>query len=261
MRVLIVDDEPLARTALINCIAARSDVEAMDAACDAVEAEAKLSAGSYDVMLLDVRMPELSGRQLLDRLEARGVTIPAIIFVTAHDKYVAQALEKQALDYVPKPFSNERINRALDAVSRRSAAENAAKLLELLPLFRATEHKPSPKIAIKSQGRIIFIQPGDVYAVQAEGNYVLLHRDNGSYLLRESISEVETKLRPHGFVRIHRSVLVNRACVEEILTLPTGEYTLHMRGGKRYPVTRKYKKNLKTLAESWIGTDAPLSEE
>jgi two-component system LytT family response regulator len=144
-----------------------------------------------------------------------------------------------------------------------AAGERAAKLIEALPqlqrLSRPQYPQQSSKIAIKAKGRILFINPGDVFAVQAEGNYVLLQRDSGSYLLRESISVMAEKLKPYGFIRIHRSVLVNTSFVEEIKPYPTGEYGLRVKGGKEYTVTRTFKKNLKSLAEFWIGTDAFLS--
>ena len=115
---------------------------------------------------------------------------------------------------------------------------------------------PSTRIAIKVKGRILLINLGDVVAVLAEGNYVLLQQESISYLLRESISVAAQKLEPFGFIRIHRSVLVNVAFVVEIAPYPTGEYGLRVRGGKEYIVTRTYKRNLKSLAEFWIGTSA-----
>lgn len=114
--------------------------------------------------------------------------------------------------------------------------------------------RPSPRIAIKVKGRIRLINSGDVVAVLAEGNYVLLQQESISYLLREPISVVAEKLEPFGFVRIHRSVIVNSAFVEEIQPYPTGEYGLRVKGGKEYTVTRTYKENLKSLAEFWIGS-------
>ena len=117
--------------------------------------------------------------------------------------------------------------------------------------------KPLPlRMAIKVRGRILFINVGDVVAVQAKGKCVLLQRRASSYLLRESISVVAEKLETHGFIRIHRSVLVNSLFVEEIRPLSTGEYCLRVESGKEYTVTRTYKKNLKSLAEFWIGTSA-----
>jgi len=114
---------------------------------------------------------------------------------------------------------------------------------------------PSLRVAIKVRGKILFINLCDVVSVQASGNYVRLQRKASSYLLRESISVVAERLETRGFIRIHRSVLVNTSLVEEIRPLSTGQYCLRVDGGKEYMVTRTYKKNLKSLAEFWIGTD------
>jgi DNA-binding LytR/AlgR family response regulator len=111
------------------------------------------------------------------------------------------------------------------------------------------------RVAIKSNGTILFIDPAEIASVEAEGNYVLLQQRSGSYLLRESISVTSEKLAPYGFVRIHRSVLVNKAFVEEIQPWNTGEYILRIRRGKEYTLTRTYKKNMKSLARLWIGMD------
>ena len=255
MKVLIVDDEPLAQTALANILSARSDVDDFESANDAIEALEKLSTSSFDVLLLDINMPELSGVQLLDRLMAGGRRLPAVVFVTAHDKYAVTAFEKHAVDYVLKPFSADRISAALDVALQRNAGDRAAKLVELLPQLSALGKHQSPRLAIKSKGRILFIDPADIMAVQAEGNYVLFMREGGSHFLRESISVVAKELKPYGFVRIHRSVLVNSSFVEEIQPWSTGEYVLRLRGGKEFTVTRTYKKNLKSLAEFWVGTE------
>jgi DNA-binding LytR/AlgR family response regulator len=114
---------------------------------------------------------------------------------------------------------------------------------------------PTSRIAIRAGKKILFIDSADIIAVEAEGHYVLLQHKSRGYLLRESISTMAEKLSLLGFVRIHRSSLVNTAFVEEIQPLSTGEYMLSVRGGKKYTVTRTYKKNLHLLAESWIGTD------
>ncbi len=262
MRVLVVDDEPLAQTALANILTARDDVEHFEAAGDAIEALDKLTKESYDVVLLDINMPEMSGTELVDQLRERGNPLPSVVFVTAHDKHAIAAFERHAVDYVLKPFSSERIGEALDRASRMAAHERAARLLEVLPDLKKLSQPQSSKIAIKANGRILFINPADVVAVQAEGNYVLLllQREVGSHLLRESISTLAEKLKPYGFIRIHRSVLVNSSFVEEIKPYPTGEYGLRVKGGKEYTVTRTYKKNLRSLAEFWIGTDSFLHD-
>jgi DNA-binding LytR/AlgR family response regulator len=128
------------------------------------------------------------------------------------------------------------------------------------PMLPAFTKRQSPRVAIKLKGRILFVSLGDVLAVQAEGNYVLLQRASSCYVLRQSISVVAEKLEPYGFVRIHRSVLVNASFVEAIEPRPTGEYGLCIRGGKEYTVTRTYKHNLRSLAQLWIGMDKFLAE-
>jgi two-component system LytT family response regulator len=113
----------------------------------------------------------------------------------------------------------------------------------------------SSKVAIKVKGRIIFIDPTEVALIRAEGNYVLLEKRSGSYLLRGSLSIMAEKLKPHGFIRIHRSVLVNTSFVEEIRPWTTGEYVLRIKGGQELTVSRMYKNNLGSIAQLWIGTD------
>src|ERR1700736_2758313 len=172
MRVLIVDDERLAQTALANILSARSDVEHFYSADDAIEALEKLATDSYDVLLLDINMLHLSGTELLDQLRERNRPLPSIVFVTAHVEDAVAAFERHTVDYVLKPFSNESINDALDRASRRAKGERAAKMIEALPQLQKLSRSGHPMIAIRTKGRILFINPGDVVAVKAEGNYV-----------------------------------------------------------------------------------------
>ena len=259
MRVLIVDDEPLGQTAVANILSARSDVEHFDSANHAMEALEKLATDSYDILLLDIHM-DLSVTQLADQLRERSLALPSIVFVTAHVAPAVAAFQRHTVDYVLKPFSNESINEALDRASRRAKGELAAKFIEALPQLQKPSSAGHPTIAIKAKGRILFISPGDVVAVQAEGNYVSLRRESDSYLLRESISMVAEKLKPYGFIRIHRSALVNTAFVVEIKPYSGGKYCLRVKGGKEYAVTSSYKKNLKPLTEFRIGAGAFLVE-
>jgi two-component system LytT family response regulator len=146
-------------------------------------------------------------------------------------------------------------SRAALAIAR-DAGEPTVKSMEAFPRLSAIAKPQSLRVAIKVRGKILFINLGDVVSVQANGKCVWLQRRAGSYLLRESISVVAERLENHGFIRIHRSMLVNASFVEEIRPLSTGEYSLRIEGGKEYTVTRTYKKNLKSLAEFWIGTGA-----
>ncbi len=128
-------------------------------------------------------------------------------------------------------------------------------MMGLSPQLHIATRGSTSRIAIRAGKRILFIDSADIIAVEAEGHYVLLQHKSSGYLLHESISAMAEKLRLFGFVRIHRSSLVNAAFVEEIQPLSTGEYVLRVRGGKKYIVTRTYKKNLHLLAQSWIGTN------
>lgn len=125
--------------------------------------------------------------------------------------------------------------------------------LDLHPQLEAVLPRRA-RIAIKAKGKILFLDPDEVAAVEARGNYVLMQRTGGSELLRESMSTVAEKLRAYGFVRIHRSVIVNASFVEEILTLNTGDNILRIKGGKEFAVSRSYRKNLRSLTPLWIGT-------
>jgi DNA-binding LytR/AlgR family response regulator len=256
MRALIIADEPLARTAIANVLAKRHDVENFESAGDVIDAVSKLSSACYDVLVLDLSMPELTGLGLLDRMKTAGQAVPPVVFVTAHEQHAIAAFEQHAVDYVLKPFANERLNEALDVASRRTDGARMARPADAPPQRQQLSRQQPSQIAIKANGRIFFIDPAQVVTVQAQGNYVLLRRETGSYLLRGSISVMAEKLKPYGFVRIHRSVLVNRLKVDEIKPWTTGEYGLRLKDGKEYTVTRTYKKNLKELATSWIGTDA-----
>jgi DNA-binding LytR/AlgR family response regulator len=257
MRVLVVDDEPLTRTALSHLLTQRTDVERFDVAEDAQQALASLRANPCDVLLLDIHMPDMSGLQLVECLSRETPTPPAVVFITAHPEHAIEAFEKRAADYVLKPFVPRRVHEALDLAMRRSNQERATRLLDLVGNLGNLKLLPerTARIAIKDKGRIVFVDVAELVSVEAHGNYVLLQQKSGSYLLRETISGVGEKLGPHGFIRIHRSVLVNTAFVETIQAESGGDYVLRTKTGKLYRVTRTYRDNLRGLAQFWIGAE------
>jgi two-component system LytT family response regulator len=252
MRVLVVDDEPLTRAALTGLLAQRSDVEKVEVAEDAQQALAILRASPCDVLLLDIQMPGLSGLQLVERL-GRENPPPSVVFITAYAEHAVEAFEKRAVDYVLKPFAPSRVHEALDVAMRRSHQERATRLLDLAGALRLVPERTT-RIAIKDKDRIVFVDVAELISVEAHGNYVLLQQKTGSNLLRETISGIAEKLAPHGFIRIHRSVLVNVAFVDTIQSYSGSEYVLRTKTGKQYQVTRTYRNNLKGLAQFWIGT-------
>jgi two-component system LytT family response regulator len=149
----------------------------------------------------------------------------------------------------------EAADTSLLPVIRGDAANLMRVLQQLEAIAKRIAKRQAPRIAFKAKGSILLLDLADILAVQAEGNYVSLRPRTNSYLVHESLSSMAEKLKPYGFIRIHRSVVVNISAVEEIQPLPTGEYRLRVKGGKEYLVTRTYKHNLRDLAQLWIGSE------
>ncbi len=254
MRALVVDDEPLARTALANLLSGRADIDEFEEAENAQRALARLDKRPFDVLLVDIRMPEMSGLQLVEHLARRGGPMPAVIFITAYQEHAVEAFEKRAVDYVLKPFVAARVHEALDVAIQRTAHGRVEQLLGALQDLELRPDRPG-RIAIKDKGRVLFIDMEEIVSVEAHGNYVLLQQKTGSYLLRESIATIAKMLKPHGFIRIHRSALVNARFVESIQPGVCSEYVVCTKTGKEYHVTRTFRDNLHDLADLWIGTD------
>jgi DNA-binding LytR/AlgR family response regulator len=154
------------------------------------------------------------------------------------------------LESTPEDGFYERVDTSLLPVTR----VDTANLIRTLQRLEVIAKRQAPRIAFKAKGRILFLNLREIVAVQAEGNYVSLQHRPNPYLLRESLSSMAEKLKPYGFIRIHRSVVVNISAVEAIQPLPTGEYWLRVKGGKEYLVTRTYKDNLRDLAQLWVGS-------
>jgi hypothetical protein len=186
-------------------------------------------------------------------------TLPRVPPASARPEDESEILGNKKAGEAVKPLSKERIREPLSFAVLQTEEGRTATPIETLPQLQTAKWR-SARIAIKAKGRILLIDAADVIAVEARGNYVLLHHSSSPHMLRESISTVEEKLNPHGFVRIHRSVLVNAALVEEMRPWSTGEYVLRVRGGREYTVTRTYRKNLRFLAQSWIGADGFVAE-
>jgi two-component system LytT family response regulator len=140
------------------------------------------------------------------------------------------------------------------ARSEDQAIEATSDVIAVLQQLEALAKRRCTRVAFKAKGRIFFLDLPEIVAVHAEGNYVSIQHPRNPYLLRESLSAIAEKLAPYGFIRIHRSVVVNTSLVEEIEPLSTGEYRLRVKGGQEYLVTRRYKDNLRHLAHLWVGT-------
>jgi DNA-binding LytR/AlgR family response regulator len=162
---------------------------------------------------------------------------------------------KSRRDYTLESPAGNGFSEPVDTSLLSVTRVDAANLIRVLRQLEVIAKRQAPRIAFKAKGRILFLDLAEIVAVQAEGNYVSLRHRPNPYLLHESLSSMAEKLKPYGFIRIHRSVVVNISAVEEIQPLSTGEYRLRVKGGKEYLVTRTYKDNLRDLAQLWVGSE------
>lgn len=248
IRTLIVDDEPLARERLRKLLLKHSDIEIVGECSNGLEAIQTVREKSPDLMFLDVQMPELDGFGVVEKLEPQKM--PAIIFVTAHDKFALQAFDVHALDYLLKPFDSERFQKALDRARQRLRNQQGNELnrqiADLLADLRGGA-KAADRLAIKTGGRVVLLKIEDIDWVEAADNYVSLHVGSESHLYRETMSALESRLPTDRFMRISRSTIVNLERIKELQPLFHGEYSIILRNGTRLTLSRSYRDKLQHL--------------
>jgi two-component system LytT family response regulator len=240
IRTLIVDDEPLARERLRAFVQAEPAFEVIGECGSGTEAIAAIRRDLPDLVFLDMQMPGCDGLQVIGELpEDRR---PAIIFATAHEQFALDAFDLAAVDYLLKPFDRERCQQAL----RRAQ--------ELIHGRRATVPAPAPmaarktdRITVKADGRLVFLEPGEIVRVEAADNYVMLHLTAGRLMLRETMTAIEARLGEQGFARINRSAIVNLDHVREIQPAQHGDYQVVLRDGTVLPVSRSLRGRLDRL--------------
>ncbi len=243
LRAVIADDEPLVRTGLRRALnAVAPDVEVVGEARHGREALELVATFSPDLLFLDVQMPEMDGLAAARVLAADGR--PGIVFVTAYDQYALQAFEVHAIDYLLKPFDDERLATALVRARRRLAEEGdqaaAQRLLGLLASLQPATPELSHFLA-KLGNRTVLVPLERVDWIEAADNYVRLHTSDGMHVVRESLKSLEERLTSRGFVRIHRSVLVNLGRVAELRTQPSGDCTVRLSSGGELTLSRRYR--------------------
>ncbi|HKW12516.1 MAG TPA: LytTR family DNA-binding domain-containing protein [Gemmatimonadaceae bacterium] len=263
-RVVIADDEPLARQRIRSLLDGRDDVEIVGEARDGTEAVDMVLRDRPDVVFLDVKMPELDGFETIAALEAvvesdggaAKAALPAIIFVTAFGEFAVKAFEVRALDYLLKPFDRVRLDRALANASARRAARNAdatassldPALRDLLAMLHSAGQR-NERFLIRNDHRMYFVNASDVEWADAAGNYVRLHVNGRAHLYRDTMKALELRLDSRHFVRIHRSAIVNIDRVTQIEPYLHGEYVVTMRDGTRLTSSRAHSAGLRALLE------------
>ena len=250
LRVLIVDDEPLAREKIRSMLKGDPEVEITADCANGQEAFAAIRKSTPDLIFLDVQMPQMDGFALLQAMSPENM--PMVIFVTAYDQYALKAFDVYALDYLLKPFDRERFQKALhrakDQIKRERGSDLNQRIMTLLEELKA---KPAylSRLAIKTGGRVLFVKTEEIDWVEAEGNYVCLHIGKERYMLREPMSALENRLNPKTFLRIHRSSIVNIDRIQELQPWFHGEYRVILRDGTQLMLSRGYRDKLGALLE------------
>jgi two-component system LytT family response regulator len=248
MRVLIVDDEPLARERIRKLLESDPDVRAIAQSRNGEEALAMVREHAPDLVFLDVQMPGLSGFGVVESLSVERM--PLVIFVTAYEQYALKAFEVHALDYLLKPFDRERFDAALGRAKQRLAAPTPVdfhrQIRGLLSQLRSDGEGPD-RLAVKKDGRILSVRVDGIDWIEAEGNYVRLHLGKTSYLHREKIAVLEERLDPRRFRRIHRSTIVNVDRIREFVPWFRKDYKVVLQDGTELTLSRNYKDRVQEM--------------
>jgi two-component system LytT family response regulator len=249
LRVLIADDEPLARVRVRDLLAGQPEVEVVGEARDGREAVAAIRRQSPDVVFLDVQMPELDGFGVLEALA--GEKLPVIVFATAYDQYALKAFEVNALDYLLKPIDPDRFQSALQRARAQVGRDDALRA-ELYELLQSLPNRPKflERLVVRAGGRISFLRVDEADCFEACGNYIRMCVGSEEHLLRMTMATLETRLDPNRFLRIHRSAIVNVERVKELQSSFHGEYVVLLRNGRRLTLSRGYRDKLQQILAS-----------
>ncbi len=278
IRILVVDDEPATRRRIVRLLERDPDVLVVGEAATGADAVRQVAAEKPDLIFLDVQMPEMSGFKVL---EALGPRPPAVIFVTSRDQHALQAFEVNAVDYLLKPFEDDRfaaaLRRAKSELIRRQTDALGAELAKLLQHLQANAgavaanavaggaaptKAPAPegsasqeaitreRVLLRSGGEIYFIKAEEIDWIEAEGDYMKFHAGGRVHLLRETMANLEDRLDPKRFIRIHRSTIVNIDRVKKLSPSFAGEYAVILHDGTKLRLSRGYHDRLEELMRS-----------
>jgi two-component system LytT family response regulator len=244
LRVLVVDDEPLARRKLRRLLLSEPGVSLVGEASSGTQALELLGAEAIDVVFLDVQMPGLNGFELLERLPAERT--PALVFVTAYDEYAVRAFEVEAVDYLLKPFDRARLQTALGRAQHRLAGRTRGLQTELRSLLDllGTPARYVERFPVRKAGGIVLVAASDVDWIEAQGNYVALHVGSDTHLVRRTMTSLEQRLDPRRFARVHRTAIVNLEKVVALRPWETDEHVVVLKTGMRIAASRGFRDQL-----------------
>ena len=217
-RALIIDDEALARERIRTLLAGTPGIEILAECSGGREAVEKILADRPDLVFLDVQMPDLDGFEVLEAVASEW--LPQVIFVTAYDEYAIKAFDVHAIDYLLKPIEPERFRKALARVTKRD-------LLAML------DERPIDRLVIRTRSKVSFLKPSEIDWIEADGKHALLHAGREMHVVRHTLTRLEQRLAPHGFVRVHRSAIVNVDRIKELEPWFHGEYVVILKDGTK----------------------------
>lgn len=246
LSVIIVDDEPMACRRIANLLGAYPQFKILEICHDGIAGQEAIETHTPDVVFLDIEMPGRTGVELVQRLPKENR--PVIVFITAYNKYAIDAFDFFALDYLLKPFTEERFAETIRRISDVKKKEMAQQLENQLSAFIKFSQDDTPpdtgssdKIQVALGNRIYFIKISEIQHVTASGNYVNLKTDKAVHVLRETLSSFEQKVVKHGFIRIHKSYLINPEFLKEINKRRNGTYVVRMSDDSLFSLSKTYK--------------------
>jgi two-component system LytT family response regulator len=252
LSILVVDDEAPARQRIIDLLRANSPAAAIIEAADGLSAVDLIQNRNPDLVFLDVQMPELNGLEVIAEVGAERM--PLTVFVTAYDQHAIRAFEANALDYLLKPFSDERFEMTMARVGirmdERSVREFGQRILRMVSAAPAPE-VPLDRLVVKSGGSTRFVRAADIDWIEAAGVYANLHIGGREVLYRAALNELAERLDPVRFVRVHRSAIVNIDSIVRLEPISHGEFEVVLKDGSRSKISRTYRRELeKRLGQS-----------
>ena len=249
LTVLLVDDEPLARAGLRVLLECDPEIGAIHEARDGREAVQAIHEVRPELVFLDVQMPEMDGFEVVRQIG--GARMPAIVFVTAHDRYAIQAFEINAIDYLLKPVTGQRfamaLERAKNLLKSNTGSQDTQQIRYLLESLAAPKRYVK-RLAVRASGKVVFVDAAEIDWIEAAENYVQVHTPRSGHLLHVTMNALEKSLDPEMFLRIHRSIIVNVGRIRELQPAMHGEYVVTLANGVRLQSGRRYSERLKALA-------------
>jgi len=247
IRTLVVDDEPLARQRIIGLLKSHQEIELVGECRNGREAIDTINMKQPDLIFLDIEMPDIDGFGV-----ASGIDLsykPFIIFATAYNQYALKAFDIHAIDYLLKPYDDERFEEALDLAKSQIALKSNSKfnerLLQLVNEFSVEPDNYLKQFKIKDRGREKFIRAENIIFIEAEGNYLMLHHEEGRDLFRSTMGSIEKELNPNRFIRIHRSFILNSTYIKNVSYLSNNEFKITMKNDFTVVSGRSFKDNIK----------------